>query len=62
MINNLIGLGVGPLLMGFLSEELKSSYGADALRYGAVFCLGFYVLAGVLALFAAKHVRKGWVD
>jgi MFS family permease len=62
MINNLIGLGVGPLLMGFLSEELKASYGADALRYGAVFCLGFYVLAGILALVAARHVRKGWVD
>lgn len=62
MINNLIGLGIGPLLMGFLSEELKASYGAEALRYGAVFCLGFYVLAGVLALLAARHVRKGWVD
>lgn len=62
LINNLIGMGLGPLLMGFLSEELKSSYGAEALRYGAVFCLGFYVLAGILALFAARHVRKGWID
>ncbi len=62
MINNLIGMGLGPLLMGFLGEELKASYGADALRYGAVFCLSFYVLAGILALFAAKHVRKGWVE
>ncbi|MFS2109080.1 spinster family MFS transporter [Sphingomonas sp. Sphisp140] len=62
LINNLIGMGLGPLLMGFLSEELKSSYGADALRYGAVFCLGFYVIAGILALLAARHVRKGWVD
>jgi predicted MFS family arabinose efflux permease len=62
LINNLIGMGMGPLLMGFLSEELKSSYGTEALRYGAVFCLGFYVLAGILALFAARHVRKGWVD
>jgi len=62
MINNLIGMGLGPLLMGFLGEELKASYGAEALRYGAVFCLGFYVLAGILALFAAKHVRKGWVE
>ena len=62
MINNLIGLGIGPLLMGFLSEELKASYGAEALRYGAVFCMGFYVLAGLLALLAARHVRKGWVD
>ncbi|WHU01736.1 MFS transporter [Sphingomonas sp. NIBR02145] len=62
MINNLIGMGLGPLLMGFLGEELKASYGAEALRYGAVFCLGFYVLAGILALFAAKHVRSGWVE
>lgn len=62
LINNLIGMGLGPLLMGFLSEELKTSYGADALRYGAVFCLGFYVIAGILALLAARHVRKGWVD
>lgn len=62
MINNLIGLGAGPLLMGFLSEELKASYGAEALRYGAVYCLGFYVLAGILALIAARYVRRGWVD
>ncbi|WP_294052199.1 MFS transporter [Sphingomonas sp.] len=62
LINNLIGMGLGPLLMGYLSEELKSSYGAEALRYGAVFCLGFYVIAGILALLAARHVRKGWVD
>jgi MFS family permease len=62
LINNLIGLGVGPYLIGFLSGQLKASYGIDSLRYGAVFCLGFYVVAGVLALLAAKHIRKGWVD
>jgi hypothetical protein len=61
-INNLIGLGLGPLLMGHLSDVLKTSYGTEALRYGAVYCLGFYVLAGVLALFAARSLRKGWVD
>lgn len=61
-INNLIGLGVGPLLMGWLSEELKAGYGTEALRYGAVYCLGFYVLAGVLALLAARSLRKSWVD
>jgi MFS family permease len=62
LINNLIGMGAGPLLMGFLGEELKAGYGAEALRYGAVFCLGFYVLAGLLALLAAKPLRRGWVD
>ena len=61
-INNLIGIGMGPLLMGHLSDVLKTSYGTEALRYGAVYCLGFYVLAGVLALLAARSLRKGWVD
>ena len=36
LINNLIGLGVGPLLMGRLSDALKQSSGADALRNAAV--------------------------
>jgi MFS family permease len=57
-INNLIGLGVGPLLMGHLSDVLKSSYGVDALRNAAILCLGFYILAGVLALAAAKGLRR----
>ncbi|MBB5711956.1 spinster family MFS transporter [Sphingomonas xinjiangensis] len=61
LINNLIGLGLGPLLMGYLSEVLKASHGAEALRYGAVFCLGFYVLAGILALFAMRPLRRGWI-
>jgi MFS family permease len=57
-INNLIGLGVGPLLMGHLSDVLKSSYGVDALRNAAILCLGFYIIAGVLALAAAKGLRR----
>jgi hypothetical protein len=36
LINNLIGLGVGPLLMGAMSDSLKASYGTEALRYAAV--------------------------
>jgi MFS family permease len=62
LINNLVGMGVGPLLMGHLSEVLKAGYGVDALRYAAVFCLGFYLLAGLLALLAARPLRRGWVD
>src|SRR3546814_5738272 len=36
LINNLIGLGVGPLLIGRVSDSLKSTYGLDALRAAAV--------------------------
>jgi predicted MFS family arabinose efflux permease len=61
LINNLIGLGVGPWLMGRLSDALKASYGADALRNAAVACLGFYLLAAVLMLLAVRSLRASWV-
>jgi MFS family permease len=61
-INNLIGLGVGPILMGGLSDHLKTAYGTESLRYAAVGCLGFYVLAAVLVLFAVPSLRRDWVE
>ena len=62
LINNLIGLGVGPWLIGRISDGLKAAYGADALRYAASACCSFYLLAALLVLFAARSVRTGWVD
>jgi predicted MFS family arabinose efflux permease len=62
LINNLIGLGVGPLLMGRLSDALKASYGIDSLRNAAVACTAFYLLAAVLMLLCVKHLRVAWVD
>ena len=62
LINNLIGIGVGPWLMGTLSDALKTSYGQEALRYATVGCLGFYLLAAALMLMAVKPLRRGWVD
>ena len=61
LINNLIGLGVGPLLMGVLSDALKSTYGVESLRYATVGCLGFYAVAAGLALLAVKPLRRDWV-
>ncbi|MGR6330550.1 spinster family MFS transporter [Sphingomonas sp. XXL09] len=62
LINNLIGMGVGPLLMGRLSDALKATHGVDALRYAATLCLGFYVLAALLGLLAVRFLRRDWVD
>ena len=61
LINNLIGLGVGPWLMGRLSEALQATYGADALRNSAVACLVFYLLAAGLMLLAIRSLRASWV-
>jgi MFS family permease len=62
LINNLIGLGVGPLLIGRLSDALKHSYGADALRYAAVACTSFYLLAALLMILCVPKLRASWVD
>jgi hypothetical protein len=62
LINNLIGLGVGPYLIGAISDALKQSYGTEALRYAAVACTVFYLLAGVLMLLCIKHLRASWVE
>jgi MFS family permease len=61
-INNLIGLGVGPLLVGRVSDALKATYGAESLRYAAIGCTAFYLLAALLMFFAAKRLRADWVD
>jgi len=62
LINNLVGLGVGPLLIGRLSDALKHSYGAEALRYAAVGCTSFYLLAALLMLLCVPKLRANWVD
>ena len=61
LINNLVGLGVGPLLMGRISDALKATYGVDSLRNAAVACLGFYLLAAALIYFAMPGLRRSWM-
>jgi MFS family permease len=62
LINNLIGLGIGPLLIGRLSDALKAAYGVDALRNAGVACTFFYWLAALLMLICVKQLRMQWVD
>ncbi|MCL6741547.1 MFS transporter [Sphingomonas sp. RB56-2] len=62
LINNLIGLGVGPILIGALSETFKERFGTEALRYAAVSVVGFYVVAAILMLFAVRRLRHDWVE
>jgi MFS family permease len=62
LINNLIGLGIGPTLIGTLSELFKARYGTEALRYASVSVVGFWVLAAALMLFAVKRLRFDWVE
>ena len=62
LINNLIGLGVGPTLIGALSELFKERFGTEALRYAAVSVVGFYIVAAALMFVAIRRLREDWVE
>jgi predicted MFS family arabinose efflux permease len=62
LINNLVGLGVGPTLIGALSVLFTERLGSEALRYAAVSVVGFYLIAALLMLLAVKRLRTDWVD
>jgi MFS family permease len=62
LINNLIGLGAGPLLIGRISDGLKASAGVDSLRIAAVVCTAFYLLAAAFMALAATRLKAEWVS
>jgi predicted MFS family arabinose efflux permease len=59
-INNLIGIGLGTLLMGRISDALRAVYGNESLRMAIFYCTGFYVLAAVLMLLASRYLDRDW--
>jgi len=61
-INNLIGLGLGSLLLGRLSDALRATYGDESLRYAIVFGSGLYVISGAVFLWCARHLARDWTD
>lgn len=61
-INNLIGLGLGSLLIGMLSDALTAQFAENALRYSILAGTGFYVLAAVLMALASRFLARDWVD
>lgn len=62
LINNLIGLGLGTLALGALSDAMTARFGDEALRYAMLSGLALYALAGLLMALAAAPLRREWVD
>ena len=60
LINNLIGIGFGTFIFGYLSVQLKPTYGEESLRYAILYGLGFYLVAGALMLAAAFTLKRDW--
>jgi MFS family permease len=59
-INNLIGLGLGALLIGRLSDHFAIRYGSEALRHAILSGMGFYLISAALFLLASRHLAREW--
>ncbi len=55
---NLLGLGLGPLIIGMLNDALKPTYGADAIRYSMIIIAITTLWAAGHYMMAAKYVKK----
>jgi hypothetical protein len=59
-INNLIGIGVGTVAIGFLSDSLQQRFGDDSLKYAILAGTSFYLIAALLFFLSAKPLRRDW--
>lgn len=59
-VNNLIGLGLGTLLIGRLSDHFTARYGSEALRYAILSGTGFYLISAVLFALGARRLGSEW--
>jgi len=53
---NLIGVGVGPTLVGVLSDQFSAHFGADSVRWAVVCVLACCLPAVLLFWRAAAHI------
>jgi len=59
-INNLVGLGLGNLVLGAISDSLQERFGDESLRYAILSGTVLYFVAAALLLLAARNLDKDW--
>lgn len=61
-VNNLIGIGLGNLVIGALSDGLKAEFGDESLRYAILSGTVFYLIAAGLFILTAPRLKKDWAS
>ncbi len=59
-INNLIGIGLGNLVVGLLSDAFAERFGDESLRYAIMSGAIFYVAAAALFFVTAPRLKSDW--
>ncbi len=62
LVNNLVGIGLGDLIIGALSDSLRAHYGEESLRYSILAGATFYLLASLLFFMTAPQLKHDWVS
>lgn len=57
---NLIGMGMGPMLVGVLSDFLKPQLGSEALRYALIVAVAINLWSALHYYLAAKTLRQDY--
>lgn len=61
LMANLLGLGVGPVLIGAVSDMLTPAFGQEALRYTMAGCVFFLGWSAIHMLIGAKTFKDDYV-
>ncbi len=63
LVTNVIGGGLGPLLIGFVSDRLQGQYGDDGLRVSLlVICCGFSALSALAYLIGSIYMKREFLS
>lgn len=60
LVNNLIGIGLGTLLLGQLSDLFAARYGVESLRHAILWALPLYALSAALFWAASQRLERDW--
>jgi len=60
--NNLIGMGLGPLFVGVVSDATRPSLGIESVRFGLILCATGFLIAAPLYLRAASRLPDDLLD
>lgn len=62
MASNLIGMGLGPLLVGILSDHWQAEFGSDALRFALLSVSSLALVAAIAFFIGARGIRNDLLD
>ena len=57
-LQNLLGLGLGPVVLGYISDSLKPTYGAESIRYAMAIATVFALIAAFILWSSRKYLAE----